>query len=131
MNEKINVGDAVTLQHGGQKMTVESSGIGNGKVLCHCIWHDSDGRPQSVSVRPECLKKVNAERPTGIASSMTARVFATLGFYGGVSEDECIQACGEDAWDGLDKTIFDGIDTVDDAMMALLSHDLNSDREAV
>ena len=55
MNEEIKVGDAVTLQHGGQKMTVGH--IENGK--CYCDWHDRDGQNQVLGVLGVCLRKIS------------------------------------------------------------------------
>ena len=56
MNEEIKVGDAVTLQHGGQEMTVGL--IENDK--CYCDWHDRDGHNQVMGIDPACLKKVSS-----------------------------------------------------------------------
>lgn len=55
MNEEIKVGDAVTLQHGGQEMTVGH--IKNG--MCYLDWHDRDGHNQVMGVDPVCLKKIS------------------------------------------------------------------------
>ena len=55
MNDEIKVGDAVTLQHGGQKMTVAR--VVNS--YCRCGWHDRDGHYQAADFTSEYLRKIS------------------------------------------------------------------------
>lgn len=57
MSDEIKIGDAVTLQHGGQQMTVEDVASG----ICSCVWHDGQGLYQSCEFLAECLRKISTD----------------------------------------------------------------------
>ena len=57
MSEEIKVGDAVTLQHVGQRMTVCRNVDGH----CYCDWHGLDGKNETAAYNSECLRKISTD----------------------------------------------------------------------
>ena len=62
---EIKVGDAVTLSHGGQRMTVVRlvHNVHEDKDMCACAWHLQDGTTGTVEFPDECLRRVDELGP--------------------------------------------------------------------